>query len=89
MKALGSSVFAAALLAAASAAQANDLTGEIESVNATEQSFVIQGINMNTDDRTDYDDGLRSFDDLKAGDRIEVDFAYRNGRHVAEEIERD
>lgn len=68
-------------------AWANDLEGHIESVNAGEQSFVVQGITFHVTERTDYDDGLRTFEDLAVGQRVEVDFEYREGRHYALEIE--
>jgi hypothetical protein len=66
---------------------ANDLEGRIESVNQEEQSFVVQGIIFYTTPSTDYDDGLRGFSDLKVGQKVEVDFEYRDGKHYAKEIE--
>ena len=36
---------------------------------------------------TVYDDGLRRFADLAVGQKVEVDFEYRNGKHCATEIE--
>lgn len=68
---------------------ANDLEGHIESVNQEEQSFVVQGITFYTTASTDYDDGLRGFSDLKVGQKVEVDFEYRDGKHYAKEIELD
>lgn len=32
---------------------------------------------------------LESFADLQVGQKVEVDFDYRDGRHVAKEIERE
>lgn len=37
--------------------------------------------------RTDYNDGYSRFEDLRAGDRVELEFEYRDGRHIATEIE--
>lgn len=82
-------VFGATVVMAATPALANDLEGVIESVDASNNSFVVQGIRFHTNDRTDYDDGLRRFEDLKEGQRVEVDFDYRDGRHIATEIELD
>jgi cold shock CspA family protein len=36
---------------------------------------------------TDYDDGLKGFEDLREGQKVEVDFEYRDGKHFAIEIE--
>jgi cold shock CspA family protein len=36
---------------------------------------------------TDYDDGLKGFADLREGQKVEVDFEYRDGKHFATEIE--
>ena len=68
-------------------AMANDLEGPIESVDASKRSFVVQGITFFTNETTDYDAGLRRFEDLKAGQNVEVDFVYREKRHIATEVE--
>lgn len=68
-------------------ALADDIEGKIESVNQGDQSFVVQGIQFFTDQSTDYDDGLKSFNDLQVGQLVEVDFKYRDGKHYATEIE--
>ena len=70
-----------------SPALADDIEGRIESINQSEQSFVVQGIRFFATESTDYDDGLHRFSDLKEGQRVEVDFEYRDGRHFATEIE--
>jgi len=66
-----------------------DLEGQIESINQQAQSFVVNGKTIHTDDRTDYDDELNQFSDLKVGQRVEVDYVMRDGNMVAEEIELD
>ncbi|MDN3517235.1 DUF5666 domain-containing protein [Aquisalimonas lutea] len=66
---------------------ADDLEGRIESVDGGQESFVVQGIRFFVTAETDFDDGLRQFGDLRADQRVEVDFEYREGRHYAEEIE--
>jgi hypothetical protein len=71
----------------AGSAIANDLEGHIESVDPNNQSFVVQGITFYTTESTDYDDGLKSFTDLRSGQKVEVDFEYRDGKHYAAEIE--
>lgn len=81
-----SAVTATALTAPAFA---GDLEGAIESIDAGNKHFTVQGINFRTDDRTDYDDGLRGFSSLQQGQRVEVDFHYRDGSHIATEIELD
>lgn len=70
-----------------SLAIANDIEGKIESVSKDKQSFVVQGIEFFVNDSTDYDDGLNEFSDLEKGQTVEVDFEYRDEKHVAEEIE--
>lgn len=82
-------VFGAMVVMAASPALADDLEGVIESIDASNTSFVVQGIRFHASPNTDYDDGLRRFEDLKEGQRVEVDFEYRDGRHIATEIELD
>jgi|LSQX01.3.fsa_nt_gb hypothetical protein len=77
------------LLLVSGHALANDLEGEIESVDAGQKTFVVQGITFHTSANTDYDDGLRRFEDLKQGQRVEVDFEYRDGKHHATEVELD
>jgi hypothetical protein len=46
-------------------------------------------VTIHTDDRTDFDDDYRRFEDIKVGDRVEVDYIVRDGRNVAVELERD
>ncbi|MCE8032626.1 MAG: DUF5666 domain-containing protein [Halomonas sp.] len=73
----------------AAAAHADDIEGEIEAVDGDNQTLTVQGITFHTDDSTDYDDGLSSFDDLEVGQRVEIDFDYDGERHMATEIELD
>ena len=68
-------------------ALADDLEGHIEFVDPVNQSFVVQGITFYVTPSTDYDDGLKSFADLRPGQKVEVDFKYRDGKHYATEIE--
>lgn len=75
------------LVLCTSPALANDLEGRIESISQSEQSFVVQGIRFFVTQSTDYDDGLKGFADLREGQKVEVDFEYRNGKHFATEIE--
>ncbi|MBD3896959.1 hypothetical protein IEI94_13970 [Halomonas sp. ML-15] len=65
----------------------NEVEGIIESVDAANRTLTVQGITFEVTDRTDYDDGLHRFEDLREGQRVEVDFEYRDGRHIATEIE--
>lgn len=75
------------ILCALPAFAGNDLEGIIESIRPGDQSFVVQGIRFFATPTTDYDDGLRRFEDLKKGQKVEVDFKYREGEHIAMEIE--
>jgi hypothetical protein len=65
----------------------DDLEGVIESIALDSQSLVVQGITFYTTEQTDYDDGLKSFSDLKPGQTVEVDFNYQDGKHYVTEIE--
>ena len=82
-----------ALLAAPQLALADDddddIEGRISAINYEQRSFVVNGVTIHADGRTDYDDGLRHFGDLRVGQRVEVDFKRRDGRRIAEEIELD
>lgn len=75
------------LMLFAGTAIADDLEGQIEAVDPGQRSFVVQGITFHVTDATDYDDGLRRFEDLRPGQKVEVDFVYRDGKHYATEIE--
>ncbi len=57
--------------------------------NSLESCIRVQGITFHTLASTDYDDGLDRFEDLQVGQKVEVDFEYRDGRHIATEIELD
>ncbi len=80
---------AAALGLGVATAQADDIEGVIESIDAQNQTLTVQGITFHTNENTDYDDGLNSFADLSQGQKVEIDFEYRDGRHLATEIELD
>ena len=67
----------------------DDLEGTIELVNPSNKSFVLEGITFYVTEKTDYDDGLKSFSDLRKGQKVEVDYKNRNGKHFAKEIELD
>ena len=70
-------------------AMADDLEGRMQSVDQSNKSLVVQGIRFYTTESTDYDDGLKSFADLRPGQKVEIDFQYRDGKHYATEIELD
>lgn len=67
--------------------QADDLEGVVTEINTVEQSFTVQGITFHTTTTTDYDDGLNQFTDLKVGQKVEVDFEFRDNKHYATEVE--
>jgi hypothetical protein len=79
-----------ALSAFALSAQAsNEVEGAIAALDSEAQTVEVEGITFHVDERTDYDDSLRGFSDLSVGQRVEVEFKYVDGRHVATEIELD
>ena len=75
------------LVACSSATLAEDLEGKIDKVDHNELVFVVQGIGFFATTSTDYDGGLKGFDDLKEGQKVEVDFEYSEGKHFAMEVE--
>lgn len=86
------SAFLAGALALSPLAWADDdrdVEGRIESINQQAGSFVVNGMTIYTDRETDYDDDLERFTALKVGQKVEVDYVIRDGRHIAKEIELD
>lgn len=79
----------AALTAHADRDRDREIEGVVQSINAAERSFVVEGVTIHVDDRTDYDDEYRRFEDIEEGHRVEVDYMVRDGRNVAVEIEID
>lgn len=65
------------------------LKGRIQSVDTGRRSFVVGGQTLLTNASTDYDDGLKSFADLKPGMQVKVDHSQRGGSRYAKEIELD
>lgn len=88
-KTLARLILGAALLAPATAVLADEIEGVIDSIDAQTRSFVVNGQALYADDKTDYDDDYKRFEDLKVGDKVEVDYRNDNGRFLATEIERD
>ncbi len=82
-------LLASGLLLSGAAWADNDIEGTIESVSSSNQSVVVQGIRIFTTASTDYDDGLRGFQDLKVGQRVEIDYVMRDGQRYAQEVELD
>lgn len=90
MKASATAWFAALVLGlSAVSAHADDVEGEIESVDAEAKSIMVDGKTYSTNEQTEYEDELKSFDDLKQGLRVEVDYEETNGEMIATEIEID
>ncbi|MED5239607.1 MAG: DUF5666 domain-containing protein [Pseudomonadota bacterium] len=87
MKGSWKALSVAAVLAVSAPAFANDIEGVIESVDTEEATFVVQGITFVTGATTFYEDGLKEFSDLHEGQRVEVDFQYQDGKHVATLVE--
>lgn len=76
-----------ALAFATNSAVANEVEGRIEAIDHVDHSLIVLGIRFFATPHTDYDDGLRSFADLRVGQKVEVEFNYRGGWHYATEIE--
>jgi len=66
-----------------------DIEGTIQSIDQQARSFVVGDMTIYTDERTDYDDDLNRFSDLKTGQKVEVDYIMRDGKAWAKEIELD
>lgn len=73
----------------ASPSFADDLEGAIDAIDRSQSSFTVQGIQFFITGTTDFDEGLKGFDSLQQGQRVEVDFEYRDNRHFATEVELD
>ena len=80
---------ALALGLTAASAHADDLEGDIESIDKEAMSFVVDGKSFSTNEQTEYEDKLKSFGDLQQGMRVEVDYEETNGEMIATEIEID
>lgn len=76
-----------ALALCAGPALADDIEGRIDALDAGAQTLTVQGIRFQVTDATDFDSGLRGFDDLRTGQTVEVDFEFKDGKHYATEIE--
>lgn len=76
-------------MGASLAAANNDVEGPIESVNSAEKTFVVQGITLHVNDKTDFEDGLNDISGLVQGENVEVDFIYEGGKHIARDIEKN
>lgn len=64
---------------------ARDGGARIESISQQDRSFIVSSMTIYADRNTDYDD-LKSFSDLKIGQRAEVNYMIRNGKYLAKEI---
>ncbi|CAN0604134.1 unnamed protein product, partial [Ectocarpus sp. 12 AP-2014] len=63
-----------------------EIAGSVYDINATSRTFFINGIQVQVDGGTEFDDGLRE-SDLADGLLVKVEGEYRNGVLMAEEIE--
>lgn len=80
---------AALLCSPAGAALADDVEGTIASIDTKTRSLVVNDQAYHVDDKTDYDDEYKRFEDLKVGDRVEIDYRDDNGRKLITEIEKE
>ncbi len=65
----------------------NEVEGHIESIKKSSQSFVVQGTEFFVTPSTKYEDGLKGFDDLRQGLKVEVEFQHRDGKNYVKEVE--
>lgn len=77
------------LISSVALAHSDDIDGTVDKVDSKAKSFVIKGRTIYVDSDTKYDDGLTRFEDIKIGDRLEVDVHEKNGRKIAHEIDRE
>ncbi|WP_131326164.1 DUF5666 domain-containing protein [Comamonas thiooxydans] len=77
------------LISSVALAHSNDNNGAVDKIDNKAKSFVIKGQTIYVDSDTKYDDGLTRFEDIKIGDRLEVDVHEKNGRKLAHEIDRE
>lgn len=77
------------LFSPATAVLADDVEGEVEKIDAKTRSFVVNGEAFYVDDKTDYDDEYKRFEDVKEGDYVEIDYRDDNGRKLITEIEKE
>ncbi|QJD57930.1 DUF1344 domain-containing protein [Pseudomonas sp. gcc21] len=82
-------IAALALGLTAASAHADDIEGNIESIDKEAMSLVVDGKSFSTNEQTEYEDELKSFSDLQQGMRVEVDYEETNGEMIATEIEVD
>lgn len=75
------------LVFSAAAFADNEVKGQIESIKKGSQSFVVGGTEFFVTPATKYEDGLKGFEDLRQGLRVEVDYHQRDGKHYATEVE--
>jgi hypothetical protein len=88
-KALPSLLLASSLLLSGAAWADNKIEGPIESIQTSAESVTVQGLTIFATPSTDYDDGLKGFQDLKVGQRVEIEYVMREGKRYAQEIELD
>ena len=80
---------ASMLVSSVALAHSNDIEGVVDKIDNKARSFVIKGQTIYVDADTKYDDGMNRFEDIKVGDRLEIDIHKKNGRNVAHEIDRE
>lgn len=86
---LSVALLAAGMIGAAMADDDRDVEGVIEGVDADTQTVNVKGVPYYLTPSTDYDDELNDFNDLREGQRVEIDYVEREGRRIVKEIELD
>lgn len=66
---------------------ADNIEGKISAINSKAQTLVVQGKTFYVTKNTNFDDNLGSFQGLKVGQRVDVDYDRKNGKRYASEIE--
>ena len=70
-------------------ADEQDVEGLVDGIDAAAGWLTVGGVKLVVDGSTDFDDGLKGLADIKAGDRVEVDYVTQGDQKIAREIEKD
>lgn len=66
---------------------ADNVEEKISAINSKSKTLVVQGKTFYVTKNTNFDDHLGSFQGLKVGQRVDVDYDRKNGKRYASEIE--
>lgn len=86
---LGAVLLTSSMIGVVMADDDHDVEGVIDGVDAVTQTVSMGGVSYYLTPSTDYDDDLKTFNDLREGQRVEIDYVEREGRRIVKEIELD